>query len=228
MKNIFLKVAVLILSPFVKIIRYGTLKFMKKLKRPDDKRPVLATANHLLDEIVLPSVFSTFNEKIFRELTHFKKLSVLEHDRIFNELEVTGICIADYYLETVKQFVKDGDFHFWRDVKNELSRQFQKKLEGYGIDSSSAKLMRKLVDIRYEEYDNLAEKVWDASGKFKTELKSLDPEMKRLASMIQATAVGTSDHIRRGKVKEGDPLIKYLNKWLLVLQKRIGKLVKKL
>ena len=220
------KISSIIFYPFARPIRYGALKIMKRLRQPDDKRPSIAAADHILDEFILPSVFHTFKETQFRELANFSKLPVAEHDRIFNELEVAGIYLGIFYIETAKSL--GNDFHFWRDVEEALPKQLQRKLMGFGVDGGNAKLMRELIEMRRKEYEELAEHVWSGSNQAQTEFKQMPPEMKRLASLLQATAIGTADHIRRGKLKEKDPLIRYINGWLLMLQRKIGKFVKKL
>lgn len=223
-----LKILVFILRPFIKSIRYGILKIMKKIRLPDDKRPVIATANYILDEIILPSVFFIFQERNFRELARFNKLPTSEHDRIFNELEAAGICLIIFYLEIAKSFVKPGDFYFWRDVGEFLLKQFQRKLISYGVDSSDAKLMREFIEIRSKEYDKLAEEIKDINEEEELEFKNLLPEKKRFLSLLEGIAIGMTEHIRRGEIKEEDPLIQYSIKWLLFLQGEIGKFVKNL
>ena len=219
-----------ILRPFAGFIRYGALKIMKKFRQPDDKRPVIAVSDHILNEIVLPSVFNVFRENKFRELARFKKLPVSEHDRIFNELESAGVCLAIFYLNTAKLLARSGDYHFWQDTEEHLSKQLQKILIGFGVDGSNAKLMRQLIEMRYAEYEELAKKVWDANDEVdkKTDFKSLPSEMKRIAAAIEATAIGTTDHIRRGEIEEKDHLIKYLIEWLLFLNRRIGRFIRNL
>jgi hypothetical protein len=222
------RVLIFFLRPFVGPIRYGALKVMKKMRPSGDQRPMIATADYALSEIVLPSVFDTFKENEFRELARFKKLPVSEHDRIFNELEVSGVCLAIYYLRFTKPLVRPGDYHFWQGVEEQLPKQLQRKLMGYGVSSSNAKLMKELIDMRYKEYERMADKIWSVNESEGQEFRTLAPEMKRLAAMMQATAVGTTDHIRRGDMAIGDPLISYLAGWLALLQRKIGRLVKKL
>jgi len=236
MKETFYKILAFVLQPFVKAIRYGALKLMKAMNNSRDRRPAIATAGHILEEIVLPSVFKTFREEEFRDLAHFKKLPVSEHDRIFNELQVAGISVAEYALGEAKQYVKDGDFHFWSAVEEELPRQYQKILIGFGVDGSNAKLMRELVKMRQKEYDNLADQIWDADALLTSEVKkqiekkfnSSAPEIKRLLSAVHAMAFGTVDHIRRGKMAEKDKLVNYLMVWLLQLRNKTAKFVKRL
>ncbi len=236
MKQTFLNILAFILRPFVKVIRYGALKLMKAMGNSRDRRPYIATAGHIIEEYVLPSVFRIFHESEFRRLAHFEKLPVSEHDRIFNELQVAGMSVAEYALGEAKQYVKDGDFHFWSGVEEELPRQYQKILTGFGIDGSNAKLMRQLVKMRQEEYENLADQVWVANALLASEVKreiekrfnSSSPQIKRLLSEVHAVAFGTVDHIRRGKMEEKDKLVNYLMTWLLKLRNKTAKFVKKL
>lgn len=189
------------------------------MRRPDDTRPAIATADHILDEMILPSAFRVFREKKFRDLSFFNKLPVLEHDRIFNELEVSGICLALFYLGIVKPYTKPEDFHFWREVEENLVGQFQNKLKYLGTDTNNTDLMGKLINMRFEEYQLLANTSRSTNDFMNPEFKTFSPATKQLAAIINATAVGTADHILRGEIKEGDPLIKYIMGWLFGLQK---------
>lgn len=222
------KVLIFILRPFAGLARYGALKIMKWFRAPDDKRPAIAAAEHVLQEMVLPSVFGVFRETKFRELARFGKLPVSEHDRIFNELEVAGVGSALLCLRAAKSLVKPGDYHFWQETENQLPRQLQKILIGYGVDGSNAKLLKQLIDMRCEEYENLAEKISDANDVSGAEFKTLSPEMKWFAGMMRAFAIGAADHMRRGKMEAKDPLIGYLAEWLLFLQRQIIRFIKNL
>ena len=222
------RILTFILSPFAGPIRYGTLKLMKAMRQPDDRRPIIATSDHILNELVLPSIFQTFKKGEFRNLANFKKLPVVEHDRIFNELEVAGVYLAIFCLRLMKPLVRSEDYHFWQDVEFHLPKQLQKILINYGVDGASAKLLKELTEMRGDEYEELAEKVLEVNDGEKEEFKNLPSELKDMAAFIQATAVVTTDHIRRGKINQGDSLIKYLVKWLVFLQARIAKFVRNL
>lgn len=215
------------MRPFAGIIRYGVLKIMKRFRAPDDKRPAIAASDHILNEIVLPSVFRTFREDSFQELARFKKLPVSEHDRIFNELEVAGICLAIFSLRALKSDRLE-DYHFWQDTEEHLPKQLQRTLMSYGVAGSNAKLMRELIDMRREEYEKIADYIWDAFNYRQPEFRDLPPDMKIFAARVQASAVSATDHIRRGKISENDPLIKFLVSWLMQLYKKIRKFVNNL
>jgi len=223
-KSILFRVLIFILSPFSQQVRYLMLKLMKRFRKPDDGRPIIAASDHILGEILLPSIFATFKSDKFRELANFKKLPVAEHDRIFNELEVAGVCLAVFYLAAIKSMRKLEDYHFWQNVEEHLPGQLQRMLIGYGVDGSNAKLMKELIDMRRKEYEELSEISWDMTEEQNPEFRTLPPQMKGFASKMQAAAIGTADHIRRGKIKKGDPLIKYLIYWFLDMEKFVKNL----
>lgn len=222
------KLVVFLLRPFAGILRYGALKLMKKMRKADDKRPVIAASEHLLHQIILPSVFGAFQNQSFRELARFGTIPIAEHDRIFNELEVSGIYMATLYLNTAKSAVRLEDYHFWQDVEEHLPKQFQRILMGYGVDGANAKLVRQLIEARRTEYEELEKHAREINESENKQFKALPPKEKHIAAAIQAIAIGTTGHIRRGKMSQGDPLISHISTWLLYLQKNIGKFVRNL
>lgn len=224
------KILMLVLRPFARPLRHGALKIMKRLYNPIDNRPVIAASEHLLNEIVLPSVFTTFQAGRFRDLARFKKLPVSEHDRIFNELEVAGVFLTTLYLQNVTPLLEPVDSHFWQSVAERLPKELQNILIGYGADGGDTKLMRQLIDMRSDEYRALAWEVLKANNEENEseDFKALPPEMKKFAATVQASAVGITEHIRRGKREERDPLIGYLTEWLLSLRRDVAKFVKNL
>lgn len=236
MGQLVIKILVFVLRPFAKSVRYLMLKIMKRTGNSNDGRPAIAVSGHIIEEIILPAVFKTFREAEFRRLANFVKLPVAEHDRIFNELQVAGIIVAEYALVEAKNYVKDGDFHFWSRVEEQFSRQLQKVFTGFGIDSSNAKLLRDLVKIRQQEYEHLENRVWD-SGTFlapevkqdiEQKFKDTASDVKRLLSSVHAVVFGTVNHIRRGNIQERDPLVRYLMTRLLQLHNKVVKFVRKL
>ena len=222
------KIFIWILRPFAGPIRYLMMKLMKRLRVHDDPRPIIAASEHILHEFILPKIFETFNDAQFRELAHFKKLPRSEHDRIFNELEVSGVCIAIFYLRSVKTLVRPADYHFWQDTEWYLPKQLQQILLGYRIDSGNAKLMRELVEMRKKEYEDLLTEVHRMNQEASAEFKSAPAEVREFAAALQATAVGTVGHIRRGKYAPGDPLVHYLAEEFMKIQRPLSKFVKKL
>lgn len=208
-----------LLQPFIKMTRYGALKVMKRLRRPDDQRPMLAMADYMLDEKLFASVFRLFRDEKFHELARFRKLPVAEHDRIFNELMVSGICAALFCIDSMKHLAPPGEFHFWKKVEQAMPKQFQMKLVEFGVDGANAKLMRELITMRYEEYERIANKTLDLSI----------PRGREFVEVAtRAMAVGTSSHIKCGKLlPDPDPLIIYLTHAFLDLQQSLINFVRR-
>ncbi len=224
----FSKIMGTVLAPVVRPIQYATLKLMKKLRKQGDERPIIATADHILHHIVLTLGFNTFTDAKFRKLAEFERLSIEEHDRIFNEIQVTWICFVLFYIDAVRSLVPLAAWHFWQDVAKYIPKHFENILIGYGADERNAKLMTGLIDIRHKEYEELTTEVQKVNNEYGTEFKTLSPELKYIAAYMQASAIGTVDHIRRGNMKEGDPLIRFLAGQLLLVEKSISRFVNKL
>lgn len=222
------KFLIFILRPFAGPIRYLMMKLMKRFRVHDDPRPIIAASEHILHAFILPTLFATFNDTKFRELANFKKLPRSEHDRIFNELEVSGVCISIFYLRSIKTLVRPEDYHFWQDTEWHLPKQLQQILLGYRIDSSNAKLMRELIEMRLKEYEEMLFEVHKINQEMSAEFKSAPTEVKEFAAALQVTAVGTVGHIRRGKYAPGDPLIHYLGEEFMKIQRPLSRFVKKL
>lgn len=126
--------------------------------------------------------------------------------------------------------VRPEDYHFWQGVEYHIPKQFQKILIGFRVDSGRAKMYRQLIDMRYEEHQKIAEDVWHVHMTHPEEkfFRELPREMQSAASAIRGTAVGATDHIRRGKLEKNDPLVNFLTGWLVQLCRRVFKFVKRL
>lgn len=218
-----------LLAPFVKHIRYGALKLMKKFRRPNDVRPVIATASHLLEEMLLPTIFKTFINREFREIAGFDKLSQTEHDRIFNELEMAAMSLALFCLDFADSIARSGDIRFWLEVRQRLPQQLRKMFLEIGVGKDNADLMRKLVDMRYEEYAEKTKEVrdiWNMEDPLFSRLPAA--AVKHSIARVNAIAIGTLLHIRRGKSPKNDPLLKFLRNWLVKLDVSIARFIFKL
>ncbi|MFC1612770.1 hypothetical protein ACFL23_00370 [Patescibacteria group bacterium] len=216
------------MGTIIKGIQYLMLKIMKRLRQPDDNRPAIATAEHLLDNKLLPSAFSVFQDSQFRQATGFDKLAQVEQDRIFNELEVATMSLCLFCIEQRGAIVGNKDFHFWKEVSKKIPIQFEQKLLGHGVDKGNAKLFKDLIMIRHEEY----EKIFDGSRDYFEEQKDFkdisNKSAKNAFVRAQSVTVGAVDHIRRGKLKQGDSLLRIIRNWLFPLDIEITKFIRKL
>lgn len=205
------------------------IKIMKSLRSENDDRPIIATSSYLLEEILLPSAFRFFKNNGFREITQFHSLEELEQDRIFNELEVSAICLALFCLESAEALIKPEDYHFWRKVHREFPKQFQEQLLYYGISQKNADLFEELIKMRHQEYHDLSREAWDMWDRAEPQFqKLLIDAVKHNLAGLHATAIGAAIHIRRGKLKKKDKLPHLIRGWLLNLNEEIGRFILKL
>ena len=201
---------------------------MKRFAPPDDNRPIIAVADHLVHGYIFAPTFRLFNDERFRALSEFKKLPRAEHDRIFNELMVASALIIRLSLQAAPRIVPPEAYHFWRKVEEQLPRQFVRELAQFGVSSANAKLVRELIDMRAKEYGELSRQVQEVNEDENKEFRELTHGIRHFAAEIQAMGIGVARHIKRGKLPPRDPLIKFLVSWLFEQSEKIGRFVKRL
>lgn len=160
-------------------------------------------------QIIAEASFVLWQSKDFRALVRFNILGQVEQDRIFNELELTGLGLSCLYSE------QTGKEHF----KKEVTEQFLQIMSESGLEGKFLDIWKKLIKIRFEEYENDYKKVLYTSE----DKKEFDNEENlRLAwTRIETLAVAGWTHIRRGENKEEDPLWDIMRKWLAVLDAQL-------
>lgn len=212
----------------IPLAQFYLLKLMTRLAPAGDDRPVLAACQQLI-RLTSESGFVLFKTEQFRGLVRFETLPEVEQDRIFNELEVAGILLALFCLEHVDAFIERIDFHFWRKVHEALPGRFERHLCELGVAESNAALTRKLIAMRREEYQELIDETWQFWKEEEPAFRELPHDTARhSAARTHALAIGTADHILRGKLKPGGDLPRLLRSWLLVLNEEVGRFVLKL
>ncbi|MDO8469461.1 MAG: hypothetical protein Q7S84_00380 [bacterium] len=218
-----------LVRPFIRFVGYLALKMMKRGWRPDDDQPPRAAASHIAETMAIEPGFSVFHNRTFRDVVKFDALSTTERDRMFNELVTAGMCLTLLCLDFADALVPPEAYHFWRGVRKLAPEEFESHLVGHGIAPSHAAGFRKLIGMRYEEYEELTrevEKVWDVE---EPQFQSLPTvAAKRSVARVHAIAIGATDHIRRGKMKPRDPLVDFLRSWLLELNEDIGRFIRDL
>jgi len=208
-------------------VRYLMLKLMKKIRQPDDDRPVIAAADQLLD-VLLPSAFEFFRDSRFRQSVDFEKQSHVEQDRIFNELQVSAMNLCLFCLEQRESIIRLDDFHFWKEVYERIPVAFEEKLLSFGVDKGNARLFKDLIGIRHEEYAGIMEANDEWMNREDEFHAIADNRIKESMIRVHALVIGTADHIRRGKLKKDDKLMKHVRSWLLPLDVKINRFIKNL
>jgi hypothetical protein len=111
---------------------------------------------------------------------------------------------------------------FWEDVREKIPLTFKNWLSKLRIGDKSVGYWDKLLNKRYEDY-RLCQRDYRQrlEGIDKNFAKSENDILKNDFIRFQALSFGSMYHIRRGKIKNDDPIARYLKTWLGILHKQI-------
>lgn len=162
---------------------------------------------HIVGQIIANAAFSFWQEEKFRMVVDFDKISQTEQDRIFNELEVSalGLFVLKY-----------------NHLEEQGVEAFLGLMKEVGIQEQFLKTWEQLIDLRLKEYIEDYQTAINETKNF-DELKN--KEERVIWSRIETITIDCLTHIRRGDVKEGDPLWKMLRGWFMMLDLAFNKVV---
>ena len=183
------------------------------------KDPQALAKSLVLD--IANSGFALWQGKDFRSLVDFDKLSQTEQDRIFNEIEVTGIGLLVLYLDSaISEIVLTEHQRSFDELREASINFYIDYLTEIGVPKKFVKIWRQLIDMRTEEYRQDYQTALKESVNWK-EFQG-DLKLRKMWAQIETLAIDGLHHIRRGKTKTNDPLWKLLRFWLLSIYKRIA------
>lgn len=167
------------------------------------------------------SVYGLWHSEEFRSLIDFDNLSQTEQDRIFNEVEVTGLGLIILYLDKAIADVTLTEYQiYFNDLQKSVIAFFIDFLKEIGIPEKFVKVWKQLIDIRLEEYREDYQTALDQSKHWE-EFQG-DLNLRKMWAQIETLAIDSLRHIRRGKTKKGDPLWKLMRTWLFANYKQIS------
>src|SRR5258706_668475 len=182
-----------------------------------------------LAEVIASQAFEFWQRKDFRLYVEFDKLSQTEQDRLFNELEVSVIGLFVIHLDNTIEKVDKRFIPVLQVLQREITLGFVDLLSNTGIDKQYVKQWTALIDMRLQQYREDFQTALKESEKMK-EFKG-DKELRSTWAVIETITIDGLTHIRKGDMKEDDPLWKLLRKWLITLDTtimhRIAKLAEK-
>lgn len=195
-------------------------------KNPPSIEEMAEYTAHGLVQLAWHSAFKLFRDKKFRKLVDFENLGQVEQDRIFNELTVTAILLIMFILEAPDLRVPPEFKDYLQYLKDEIPKAHLERFKELGIERKYRRLWRKLLGMRYEEYQKDKHKIRAAAMELHSREAPLSTESLseiQLTLPVETLAIGALFHIRRGKARPEDPLFKMLLKWLgeLYLQVRV-------
>ncbi len=186
-------------------------------KRPESPEQEVKRVAHGLVWKAWRQAFKLFRNRKFRELTNFKNLEQVEQDRIFNELSATAILLIIFTLEAPDLRVPSDFKDFIVYLKDEIPKAHIDQLRKLEVEEEYLEIWRKLLDMRYEEYQKDKHKVREAAMEVQSQEATItndDLSKIQLGLPVETLAIGAFFHIRRGKDNPDDPLFKMLLDWL--------------
>lgn len=198
-------------------------KEMAELKKRGTNRPIpLAKLAKItaasLDQAASQAAFQLFRDKKFRQLAKFESLEKIEQDRIFNELVLATLTVLMLTMDARDLRVPEEMMEYYQLLKTELPKAHIDYLASMGIEKNYLRDWEKLIQMRYQEYDEDKLKAREAAmiveAREKGELDVKDIEGIQLLLPVQTVAIGCHHHICRSKTEGRDELFKLTLKWL--------------
>ncbi len=190
---------------------------------------ILNKVSQGLASVVAKVSFQLWQEEKFRELIDFDNISQTEQDRIFNELEVSFLGLFYLYLDNLSLQLENHEEHEEKEIteqiKNSLKGGFLQLNRDLGIEEKFVKIWADLIDMRFKEY------IEDFAGLMKEgirEKKLKDEKFRLFWARVQTITLDCLQHIRRGKLEEKDSLRKYLQEWVVNVDKIYSDAVKEM
>lgn len=171
-----------------------------------------ATAANL-SQAAASAAFQVFENKQFRKLAGFNRLSQAEQDRIFNELVVANLVLFMFVFEAPDLRVADEQRAYLAGVNKKIPLAYVQNLRNLGIEAKHLQDWEKLIGMRYEEYAKDRHQVRAAAMELESKERSLNMASLSKIQMlvpVQTVAIGCHDHICRGETKGKDDLFKLI------------------
>lgn len=164
-----------------------------------------------------------FNDNHFQKMAKIKELDQEEQDRIFNEVQVSGLVYCIIFIEQRRQYLNENRSVLWRDVIEKIPKTFCGWLSELGVEKEYVNIWEKLIDLRLREYQ---EGIFEMKNVLKKKLDD-DPRenIKEIFYSLESVAIGGMLHITRGKAEPDNPLKRHMMTWLGVLQENLAKKV---
>lgn len=179
-----------------------------------------------LANVVAKVSFMLWEKKEFRGFIDFDNISQTEQDRIFNELEVSFLGLFYLYLDNLSSQLKAEEEKKITDkLKSFLKTGFVQMYRDLNIEEKYVKTWELLINMRFKEYQEDFRGLM-AEGKKMEKLK--DEKFRLFWARTQTITLDCLQHIRRGKLDQKDPLRKYLQDWVVNVDKIYSDTIKEL
>lgn len=165
------------------------------------------------------AAFKMFKEEDVRKLLVFDQVDKTEQDRFFNEMTVTNIIMLMLILD--KQIAETDDQkrkEYLNALREQVPKFFNAFLKRIGIPKKYVGIWKKLVGLRYDEYNKDTLEWRQTFMEINYEVATHKGVM-----IFQTIAFGLYNHLRRGKVDPEDELYKYIKASVFPIYKKMVK-----
>ena len=163
------------------------------------------------------AAFKMFKSEDVRKLLNFNQVDKIEQDRFFNEMTVTNIIMLMLILDKQITEADPGERReYLKAIREEVPKFYLAFLEKIGIPKKYVNIWEKLVDLRYDEYN-------EDTLEWRQTFMDIDHEvaMNKGVLIFQTLSFGLFNHLRRGKVDPEDELYKYVKASLFPVYRRL-------
>src|SRR4030043_1551185 len=165
-----------------------------------------------------------FNDSQFQRMAKVKDFDQEEQNRIFNEVQVSGLVYCMLFIEQKRKYLDENRSVLWREVAEKIPGTFCGWLSELGVEKKYTDIWRKLINLRLKEYQ---EGTFEMKKVLEKELEDEPREnVKEIFYSLESVAIGGMLHITRGKAEPKDPLKRHMMTWLGVLQEDLAKKIK--
>jgi len=193
--------------------------FRRKQLPPGLKHPSEMTSHEevaeqtamALDIAATQYAHTMYWDKEFQKLAKLSSLNQADQDFVFNELIVGCIVLVMLSYEAPDLNIDDEMKGYFKTLRDMMPEAHIKYLQNMGLKSRHLKDWKKLINMRFEEYARDRHDVRSAAMKLRTADRDLDLDSLagiQLMVPLQAVAIGTHNHICRGKTEGRDELFK--------------------
>ncbi len=156
-------------------------------------------------DLIAQSAYDLWRSKEFQNMVGSETIPEREQDRIFNELEVTGLgllALAGEELLDTKLVDKAVD-------------KFIETLRSYSIEEEFIDQWRLLISSRFDEFSRDYQEALTIAEEWK---EFQEDEYLRMSwAKVETLTIDSVTHIRKGKINPEDPLWIIIRRWLVVL-----------
>lgn len=163
------------------------------------------------------AAFKMFKSEDVRKLLNFNQVNKVEQDRFFNEMAVTNIIMLMLILDKQIAEADPGERkEYLKALREKVPKFYLAFLGKIGIPKKYVNIWKKLIDLRYDEYDK-------DTLEWRQTFMNINHEvaMNKGVLIFQTLSFGLFNHLRRGKVDPEDELYKYVKASLFPVYKRL-------